>query len=133
MFHCLKRNKSAFWFATYVGKVEDIDSDGNYTGDDHIEYSEPIETTANISEATGYSDIQVFGADLKYDKVIVFTKDNPANDIDEYSVLWVDAEPYKNGVLQPHDYYVSKIARSHDKREISVAIRRVNRNETDQV
>lgn len=133
MFHCLKRNKSAFWFATYVGKVENIDSDGHYTGDDHIEYSEPIKATANISEATGYSDIQTFGADLKYDKVIVFTNNNPANAIDEYSALWVDVEPYKDKVLQPHDYYVSKIARSHDKREISIAIRRVNRNADDTV
>lgn len=133
MFHCLKRNMSTFWFATYVGKVEDVDLDGNYTGDDHIAYSEPIETRANVSEATGYSAIQVFGADLKYDKAITFTKENIANGIDEYSVLWVDVEPYIDEVLQPHDYYVTKIARSHDKREITVAIRRVNRNEQDQV
>jgi len=129
MMRCLKRNKQKMWFADYLGVTEHINSDGYYDGDDKVNYSEPKETYVNISSATGISDSELFGADLKYDKVLAYDAFSNAVSINEYSILWVDTEPYKNGVLQPHDYKVVRVAASHDKTAYLVAIERVNRNE----
>lgn len=114
---CLERNRIQFWYSLYLGKTEIKDEYGNATGQYTINRAEPVVAYGNISPARGQSTDNQFGEALKYDKVIVL-EDTP---IDEFSVLWVDT-PYASGV--PHDYEVSKVARSLNS--VSLAVRKVN-------
>ena len=79
-------------------------------------------TKANISPATGVSQVEQFGKELKYDKVIVL--DDITCPIDENSVLFVDKQPEKDddGNLL-FDYIVKKVARSLNS--VSIAISKV--------
>jgi len=134
MLRCAKANKriAPIWYATFVKSNENtIVKDGFtlYTGDRGGEYTTPKPVRVNVALAGGDTTTQVFGTDLKYDKILVFDDTEDCTEIDEYSKLWVDIEPYKDGVLQPHDYEVRQIATAHDNHSYAVAIARVSRNE----
>ena len=117
----LERNKQTFYYATYLGK-KPLSEDGYMTGESVKTYSEPIKCLGNISPAKGSSQVEQFGTNVSYDKVIVL--DNYADcTIDENSVLCVEKEPtYKDEQLV-YDYVVTKVAKSLNS--ISIAITKV--------
>ena len=118
----LERNKTSFYYALYLGKEENVDADGNLTGTYTVLYSNPVECRGNISASSGSVQVEQFGNDLQYDKVIVLDDINVL--IDENSVLWVDKEvehdKYGNPVF---DYVVKKVAKSLNS--VSFAISKV--------
>ena len=121
---CMVRNKSKFYYASYIGETEIIDEYGNATGEYTISYSNPIECFGNVSAAQGEMQSRQFGESESYDKVIVLDDRNAP--IDEHSILWVDTLPYPNDdstTKTPHDYTVKKVARSLNG--VSIAIRKV--------
>lgn len=121
---CMVRNKSKFYYASYIGETEIIDEYGNATGEFEVRYSTPIEGDANISAAQGETENRQFGESESYDKVIVL--DDINTPIDEYSILWVDTLPLLNedGTTNtPHDYTVRKVAKSLNG--VSIAIKKV--------
>lgn len=117
----LQRNKQAFYYSTYLGKTEVL-YEGKRTGVTEASYSEPTWAKANISHASGSSDATYFGKDIQYDKVIVLVGDEILP-IDEYSILWID----ELDTTKPHDYEVSKVAKSLNV--LALAIKRVNVND----
>lgn len=123
----LVRNKSKFYYATYIGETEILDEYGNRTGEYKISYSEPKVYFANISPAQGRIEDRQFGTSENYDKVIVLDDRNVS--IDEHSILWVDSLPNlkEDGTTDtPHDYCVKQVARSING--VSIAIKKVNVN-----
>ena len=121
---CMVRNKSKFYYASYIGKTEILDEYGNITGEYTLSYSEPIKCYGNVSAAQGEMQSRQFGESESYDKVIVLDDRNAR--IDEHSILWVDTLPHLNddGTTDtPHNYIVKKIARSLNG--VSIAIRKV--------
>lgn len=119
------RNKSKFYYASYIGKTEIIDEYGNATGEYKILYSILNEGSANISAAQGETKIRQFGESESYDKVIVLDDINVP--IDEHSILWVDTLPLLNAdgsTTTPYDYVVTKVAKSLNG--LSIAIRKVD-------
>jgi hypothetical protein len=127
----MNRNGVKFFYSLYEGREPIIDEHGNVTGEYDIKRGNPIRDCANISAAKGETQTQQFGESEVYDKVIVTNKDCP---IDEYSVLWVDTEPYLNEdgslaideegyIKTPHDYIVKKVAKSLNS--VSIAISKV--------
>ena len=118
----LERNKTPFYYALYVDKNENVDENGYATGTYTVIYSEPIACKGNISASSGSVQVEQFGNDLQYDKVIVL--DDVGVPIDESSVLWVDKEvehdKYGNPVF---DYVVKKVAKSLNS--VSFAISKV--------
>lgn len=130
---CMNLNKRVFYYATYEGRTPIVDEFGNDTGETEAQYSDPVMFKANISAAKGEAEVQQFGDNLAYDKVIVL--DNTAPDIDEYSILWVDTLPELDSeghlqtgvtdeVITPHDYIVKKVGKSINS--VSLAISKVN-------
>lgn len=119
---CMERNKRTFHYALFKEEVPHKDEDGNESGEPQVIYEVPVEMRANVSPATGNSNIEQFGNDLRYDKVIV--TDDLTCPIDENSVLFVDTLPCKDddGNLL-FDYVVKKVARSLNS--ISIAISKV--------
>lgn len=122
---CLTRNKTKFYFASYIGETEIIDDYGNATGEYKVSYTTPIECNGNISAAQGEIQSRQFGESESYDKVIVL--DDRNTPIDEYSLLWVDTLPHlnENGSTDtPHDYIVRQVARGLNG--VSIAISKVD-------
>jgi hypothetical protein len=118
------RNKSKFYYASYIGETEIIDEYGNQTGEYKVSFGDPIETLGNVSAAQGEIQSRQFGESESYDKVIVLDdRDAP---IDEHSILWVDTLPHLNADGSTdtlHDYIVRKVARSLNG--VSIAISKV--------
>ena len=121
---CMVRNKSKFYYASYIGKTEIIDEYGNVTGEYTNSYSDPIECFGNVSAAQGEVQSRQFGESESYDKVIVLDDRNAP--INEHSILWVDTLPPDATTAIPHDYVVKRVARSING--VSIAIQKVNVN-----
>ena len=120
----LLRNKTKFYYASYIGYTEIIDEYGNESGEYEVLYSNPKEYFGNISPAKGEKQVEQFGESESYDKVIVLDdRDAP---IDEHTILWVDTLPSLNAdgtTATPHDYEVKSVARSLNG--MSIAVRKV--------
>ena len=122
---CMARNKSKFYYASYIGEIEIRDEYGNATGEYKVSYDKPIKTHGNVSAAQGEIQSRQFGESESYDKVIVL--DDRNTPINEYSILWVDTLPHLNSDGStdiPHDYVVKKVARGLNG--VSIAISKVN-------
>ena len=119
---CLHRNKSKFYYALFKEKVAIKDEFGNNSGEVRIVYDEPVETSANVSAATGESQVEQFGNSVLYDKVIIM--DDLNTPIDENSVLCIDSPPsYDADGNLIYDYIVKKVAKSPNT--ISFAVSKV--------
>lgn len=119
---CLHRNKSKFYYALFKEKVAIKDEFGNNSGEVRIVYDEPVETSANVSAATGESQVEQFGNSVLYDKVIIM--DDLNTPIDENSVLCIDSPPsYDEEGNLIYDYIVKKVAKSLNT--ISFAVSKV--------
>ena len=120
----LLRNKTKFYYASYIGETEITDEHGNVTGEYEVSYSKPIETFGNISAAQGEMQNRQFGESERYDKVIVL--DDRDASINEHSILWVDTLPHLNedgSTDTPYDYTVRRVARGLNG--VSIAIGKV--------
>lgn len=120
----LNRNTTVFYYALYEGKEPIVDDYGNATGEYEVKYSQLHKFSANISAANGKADVEQFGANVDYDKIVV--GDNMFPKIDEYSIMWIDTVPVidnEGKTETPHDYIVKKIARSLNN--VSIAVSKV--------
>lgn len=122
---CMVRNKTTFYYASYIDETEIIDEYGNRTGEFSLTYGNPMRVSGNVSAAQGEMQSQQFGESESYDKVIVLDDRNAP--IDEHSILWVDTLPHLNedgSTDTPHDYIVRRVARSING--VSIAIGKVD-------
>lgn len=122
---CMVRNKTTFYYASYIGETEIIDEYGNRTGEFSLTYGNPTRMSGNVSAAQGEMQSRQFGESESYDKVIVLDDRNAP--IDEHSILWVDTLPHLNedgSTDTPHDYIVRRVARSING--VSIAIGKVD-------
>lgn len=119
----MERNKRTFWYCLYDRKEPIIDEDGNETGEEQIVYKPAQSLRANISAASGSSQVEQFGNLAGYDKVIVL--DDTSCPIDENTVLFIDKEPEhgEDGTLL-YDYMVKRVAKSLNS--VSIAATKVS-------
>jgi hypothetical protein len=111
-------NRTPFYYALYSRDVPAETEDGFINGESIVYYHHPVlYTKANISPATGISNVEQFGNLENYDKVIV-TSDLSCT-IDENSVLWIENQDTEKA----YDYVVKRVAKS--KNGISIAVAKV--------
>ena len=120
----LMRNVTKISYKLYLGEQDLLDDDGYRTGEKGISYSELNECYMSISGNKSDSEMSQFGRNLDYDRTMS-TADMKC-DIDEHSLLWIDADI--NGA---HNFIVKK--RSVTPNQIQLAIKQVNVNEEDSV
>lgn len=119
----MERNKRTFWYCLYDRKEPIIDEDGNETGEEQIVYKPAQSLRANISAASGSSQVEQFGNLAGYDKVIVL--DDTSCLIDENTVLFIDKEPeYDDDGKPMYDYMVKRVAKSLNS--VSIAVTKVS-------
>lgn len=104
----LARNKQTVYYALYKEKAKVYDSDGLFTGDHKPTYDTPVKTKMNISPARGLADVEMFGVNTNYTRVMV--TDDMSCPIAETSVIWIGAEP--NQTNSNFNYRVVRVARS---------------------
>ena len=118
----MERNKSTFYYMLYVRTENLEDAEGYETGEKKVVYDEAVSMRANISPATGQSNVEQFGNLENYDKVIV--TDDLTCPIDENSVLFIDKSPVYDEEGNPlYDYTVKRVAKSLNS--ISIAVSKV--------
>lgn len=116
----LIRNNRKMWYATYVDQTKIVDSNGDYTGDESVEYVTPVEFHANLSATRGTqgftgtgADVDYFGADIDYALIISTAQmDLP---IDEHSLIWTEqpVEDPQTHLVDPEtaQYAVTAVAK----------------------
>lgn len=119
----MERNKQRFFYLLYDRKEPVTDGDGNETGEETVVYKPTVSFRANVSAATGASQVEQFGNLTGYDKVIV--TDDLTCPIDENSVLFLDKEPEYDEDGKPlYDYMVKQVAKSLNS--VSIAVTKVS-------
>lgn len=108
----LKRNQQRFYYYSYRDTVDAVDTDGNLTGEKTLVYAPPAECYGHISAGQGEKQVELFGSNVKYEKVIIL--DDMTCPIDENSILCIDIqpEPYNADATPKHDYIVNAVAKS---------------------
>ena len=107
------------WYALYTGQTDAVDENGDYTGDQTVSYSEPVQFEANLSATRGTQGFtgtgasnDYFGADIKYDLIISTAQmDLP---LDEHSLIWVkepETDTLGNVNYDSAGFYVKAVAR----------------------
>lgn len=122
----LRINGTRIWYSLFSGSEEEVDENGDYTGNKVKSYGPVKMTRANLSPARGTMEHDIFGADLSYSKTMSTTSMNLG--IDERTILW-DEKPEMNKDRTPSNpltakYRVAGIARGHY--HIHYALRQMN-------
>lgn len=117
----MKRNLQTVYYCLYRGKEPVLDSDGNETGEYKVLYGKPVKMKCSVSAAKGFSEVNPFGNQDSYDKVIVV--DNMRCPVDENTVFFIDSTPgYYHG-KPTFDYTVHRVAKSLNS--VSIAVSKV--------
>lgn len=116
-----QRNLKPIWYCLYKGKEPITDDQGYETGEYEVTYFDPVKAKVNVSPATGWSQVGMFGNQESYDKVIV--TDDIDCPINENTVLFIDKEPQKDGdeYIFDYDYVVKRVAKSLNSIAIAVS------------
>ena len=81
----LMANNRHLWYALYLGDTEEVDENGDFTGERGPSYSEPVQFEANLSATRGTQGFTGTGSSYDYFGA----------DIDEHSLIW-DIEPERD-------------------------------------
>ena len=114
------RNERRMWYAQYVGKEDQVDENGDFTGDPIVKYSAPVEFWAVISPGRGYNAgfagtlrQSIFGVELDSERRIMTT--DLSLPVKETSLIWL-TEPvvFEDGTADPDSADFSVTARPSD-------------------
>lgn len=109
----LKRNKKTIKYKTYSNVMTPIVDDDGYETSEYTEgYSNVKTAQVYITANRGDASDEMFGTTLDYDNIIYAEL---SCDIDEYSLLWIDAD-----TTEPNNYAVKRVATSLNHKAIAV-------------
>lgn len=113
----LQRNKQTIWYALYQGVTDVVDTDGNYTGEQTVSYSDPVKTRMNVSGGRGRAAIEEFGIDNPFTHTAVTGDLKTPFNTD--TVFWFGVDP-----SEPHNFRCTGVARTING--LSIALAEVN-------
>lgn len=111
----VKRNKRPVAYAFYDGVTELTDSEGNYTGEYNVSYTEPIKTLMNVSGGRGQADIALFGLTQTFARTA--TTEDLETPFNTETVFWVETDPD----TEPFDYRVVAVSRTINQVVLALA------------
>ena len=119
----LQRNKRTIWYALYNGVTEVVDEDGNYTGEQEVSYSEPIQARMNVSGGRGQAEIELFGVDNPFTRTAV--TDDLDTTFNTDTIFWFEADP----LVDPHNYRCTGVSRTINQVVLALAELDINHEE----
>ena len=96
---CLERNKTDFEYLPYDSAGNDVNDDGEHTGEFHSSYGDPVQYEGNISAPSGKVNQTFYGEDIRYTHTLVM--DDPNLDIKEYGLIRWKGELYDIVAVHP--------------------------------
>lgn len=117
------RDKRPVAYARYAGATELTDSDGNYTGEYEVHYTEPVKTLMNVSGGRGQADIALFGLTQTFARTA--TTQDLETKFDTETVFWIEKDPD----TEPFDYRVVAVSRTIN--QVVIALAEVETDEDD--
>ena len=111
----LQRNKRTIYYALYQGLMDVIDDEGNYTGEQAVSYSAPVEARMNVSGGRGQAEIELFGVDNPFTRTAV--TDDLDTEFTTDTVFWFEADP----TAEEHNYRCTGVARTINQVVIALA------------
>ena len=129
----LQRNKRFVYYALYNGVTEEVDNDGNYTGEHVVSYASPVKTKMNVSGAKGKAEVEMFGIENPFTYVLV--TDDIETPFDTDTIWWINTSPNSAVVgvavagvavcgektSSPHDFRCTRVARTINGVAIALA------------
>jgi len=103
---CIK-NKQPIWYSNEFDKIDEVDENGDFTGNTLIKYKDIKKTGLNLYPANGEIVEQIFGTEKNFDKVFV-TVGEPF----EVKTVFYIKEPITDDDIYNYDYIVARINRS---------------------
>ena len=85
---CLERDKRRVLIGRFVGLSRVVDDQGRFTGRNEPGYAKPVEFWPTVSPVRGEAEGDYFGQRVDYD--LTLTVDDPAFEVKEADILWVD-------------------------------------------
>lgn len=84
-------NKIKMWYALYEGKEDEVDKNGDFTGNQITKYSAPVQFRASASSGKGSAEQDVFGMNLDFTRSICSM--DMSLPITGTSLVWIESEP----------------------------------------
>lgn len=110
----VNRNRRPVAYAFYLGVTDVVNSDGEYTGEHEVSYTDPVKALMNVSGGRGQADINLFGIGSSTMRTIVTEDlDTPFS---EETVFWIETDPD----TEPYDYRVVNVSRTINQVVIAV-------------
>ena len=117
----LKRNKRPVAYALYNGLIEQVDSNGDYTGEYIVTYTSPVKTLMNVSGGRGQADIALFGLTQTFARTA--TTEDLTTPFNTQTVFWIETDPD----TEPFDYRVAAVSRTINQVVLALAEVEVNK------
>lgn len=105
-----QRDKRTIWYALYEGFTEEVDSDGNYAGEQTVSYGKPTQARMNVSGGRGQAEIELFGVDNPFTHTAVTDDLTTAFTTD--TIWWFGVTPGLTAEAVPHNYRCTGISRT---------------------
>ena len=108
----LERNKIGFYYALYLDEIDAENADGKKTGGKVKTYGNPVFCRANIAPSRGNAEVEAFGKDLSYSRVLCIS--GRRLPITEESILWLydGLDQWSDLTEKPFNFVVVGIAES---------------------
>lgn len=100
------RNRKPFWYSLFVDSTEQIDENGDYSGEGEAAYADPVKAYGRISPVAGNAGLENFGIGIEYDRTIAL--DGTDWPITEDTGIFIDKEP-EAGKNDAFDYRVTAV------------------------
>ena len=111
----LQRNKRTLYYALYMGITDEVDDEGNLTGEHPAQYGEVTKARMNVSGGRGQAEIELFGVDNPFTRTAV--TDDLTTPFNTDTIFWFEADPLVN----PHNYRCTGISRTINQVVIALA------------
>lgn len=86
-----ENNKIKMWYALYTGNEDEVDENGDFTGNPIPKYSAPVEFRASASSGKGSAEQDVFGMNVDFTRSICSM--DMSLPITDTSLVWIETEP----------------------------------------
>ena len=104
----LERDTQEVFISRFLGLVPQ-EVDGKLTGKNVPQRTAPEAFRPSVSMARGEAQGAYFGLNLDYDRVLTIA--DPAFEVSESDVLWIESAVGDRNDPEPHDHIVKKVAR----------------------
>ena len=102
----LEKNKTALWYVEPIGMIEEVDGDGNYTGEVVANFSTPTLIKIHLYPAVGSVIEQPYGKDSNFDMMGI----GSTVELSEHGLLFYE-QPFADYELS-YDYAIESVFKS---------------------